>query len=312
MCLSDALAWLGSAFFPLRLPPLQVQENRAPRGRGTAADPSVKWSGKKLRNTWRKKWTPPRVRGHRTLKLNKTPAPTPTVQAQPQSADDQRGKTTWRNSSSREPATPDPSWPNTRASNHGPLYRTMWALLMELLALGGLLSGIHWKVNLGVWLGDWMRHGTLWSTYENHVQRHLVHALGGCRDSRCQVDISGPLHNKLASPVAQLMCPKMLVDPFVYRGCPYFFTTPMSAPFSIASWQRWSTGHWCMHGFLVLSVRWLQVVTASFPTCQTWSPLRTWELMPIQFHAFWTPENQVLLGIPSVSIANLIFYLYVS
>lgn len=26
----------------------------------------------------------------------------------------------------------------------------MWALLMELLALGGLLSGIHWKVNLGV------------------------------------------------------------------------------------------------------------------------------------------------------------------
>ncbi len=29
----------------------------------------------------------------------------------------------------------------------------MWALLMELLALGGLLSGIHWKVNLGVWLG---------------------------------------------------------------------------------------------------------------------------------------------------------------
>lgn len=44
-----------------------------------------------------------------------------------------------------------------------------------------------------------------------------------------------PYNNKLASPVAQLMCPKMLVDPFVYRGCPYFFTTPMSAPFSIAS-----------------------------------------------------------------------------
>lgn len=223
MCLSDALAWLGSAFFPLRLPPLQVQENprssRTRHGRG----PVSEVVRKKLRNTWRKKWTPPRVRGHRTLKLNKTPAPTPTVQAQPQSADDQRGKTTWRNSSSREPATPDPSWPNTRASNHGPLYRTMWALLMELLALGGLLSGIHWKVNLGVWLGDWMRHGRLWSTSANHVQRHLVHALGGCRDSRCQVDIIGPLQQQACFSRCTAHVPKDACKPFCVPRMSLFF-----------------------------------------------------------------------------------------
>ena len=46
-------------------------------------------------------------------------------------------------------ATPQAPHPNSQSHSASPLY-SMWSLLMELLALGGLLSGIHWKVNLGV------------------------------------------------------------------------------------------------------------------------------------------------------------------